>query len=139
MAGINMAKVFIGGIVAAIVMTIGEFVLNDIVLAEANTAAFENMNLPTPGGGAIFVFIGGGFLIGWIMLWLYASLRERMGAGPKTAACAGIVVWMLANLIASVNFAAMGIATVHVAAVATTWALVEYVLAAVAGAYFYSD
>lgn len=139
MAGINLGKVFIGGIVAAIVMTMGEFVLNDIVLAEANTAAFENMNLPTPGGGVIAVFIGGSFLIGWIMLWLYASLRDRMGAGPKTAACAGIVVWLLANLIASINFAAMGMATVQVAAMATTWALVEYVLAAVAGAYFYSD
>ncbi len=139
MAGINYGKVFVSGIVAAVVMTLGEFVLNEVVLVEAQTAAFERMNLEPPGGAAIGVFIGLTFLAAWTMMWLYAAIRGPMGAGPKTAACAGIVTWLLMNFTASVSFAAMGMLPVGTVAVATAWGFVEFTLAAIAGAYFYRD
>lgn len=139
MEGINFGKVFVSGIVAAVVMTLGEFVLNEVVLVEAQTAAFERMNLEPPGGAAIGVFIGLTFLAAWTMMWLYAAIRGPMGAGPKTAACAGIVTWLLMNFTASVSFAAMGMLPAGTVAVATTWGFVEFNIAAIAGAYFYRD
>ena len=40
----------------------------------------------------VLVFLGGGVLL----MWLYAAIRPRYGPGPKTAAIAGFVFWMIA-------------------------------------------
>ena len=43
------------------------------------------------------------FLIGLFAGWLYAAIRPRYGAGPKTALCAGLFVWFLGYLLTSVT------------------------------------
>src|SRR5207249_3963498 len=41
------------------------------------------------------MFLAWGFLVGIFAVWLYAAIRPRYGAGPKTALCAGAAVWGL--------------------------------------------
>ena len=50
------------------------------------------------GGGALLMFLAWGFLVGIFAVWLYAAIRPRYGAGPKTALCAGAAVWGLGYL-----------------------------------------
>ena len=95
MTSINNSKVLISGIVAGVVMSISEFILNDVVLAEQNQAAFEALNVPEPGGGTIALFVGMTFVVAILTMWLYAVLRDRSGVGPKTAVCAAVFVWIL--------------------------------------------
>jgi hypothetical protein len=73
------------------------------------------------------------------MMWLYASLRDRLGPGPKTAMCAGIVVWVLYYLQGLSNFWILGMLGTPLVGIGLVWGLFELPIAAIAGAYFYSD
>jgi hypothetical protein len=43
---------------------------------------------------AVFVLLG--FVVGFVIAFLYAAMRTRLGAGPFTALAAGDTVWFLA-------------------------------------------
>ena len=60
---------------------------------------------------AAFLLVG--FLTGIYALWLYATLRPRLGPGPKTAAITGIAVWILGSLFAIVAPVAMHLFPYH--------------------------
>lgn len=139
MAGINMGKVLVGGIVAGIVATVGEFLLNEYVIAADMAESFATMNLPEPAGSTIAVFIVLTIVAMCATMWIYAALRSQMGAGPKTAACAGILAWVLGPLWVTPGLMAMGMMSTSAMVISLVWQLVEYPVAAIAGAYFYSD
>jgi hypothetical protein len=80
-----------------------------------------------------------GFLTGIYALWLYATLRPRMGPGPKTAAFAGVAVWILGSLIASVAPIAMHLFPYHLMGIGLLLALVEIVASTVLGAWLYKE
>lgn len=88
---INWGRVVLGGMVAGIVM---------IALATASAAIFGQQSLRAvaqllrPGMSALFLVFAFLFL-GMLMTWWYAAIRPRFGAGPKTAAIAGLAVWLL--------------------------------------------
>ena len=92
MCGINMGRVLLGGLLAGLVINIGEYVLNDLLLVEEWAAVSEALSLPPHEGSTILWFIIWGFVIGITMVWLYAAIRPRCGAGVKTAICAGLGV-----------------------------------------------
>jgi len=139
MAGINTAGVIKGGIVAGIIINISQSVLNVAVIGEQMEAALAARNLPPVGGSAIAVFIAMCFVLGLLMIWLYAAVRPRLGPGPQTAACVGLVVWTLIHLWGGVGGVLMGWYTWNIATIAILWGLAESALAAIAGAYFYKE
>ena len=102
MGRINWTRVILGGLVAGVIINISEYVLNGVVLAKDMEAAISALGRQM-GGGALAMFIAWGFLVGIFAVWLYAAIRPRYGAGPKTAACAGAAVWGLGYLLASVT------------------------------------
>lgn len=139
MAEINKAKVLVGGIVAGVVMTISQFVLNEYVLADAMTETFAAMNVEPPGGMAIMVFIVISFVAAIMTMKLYAVLRDRCGVGPKTAMCAGLFVWFLYYAAPTISWAVLGLMPQGTTVMTLIWTCVEMMVAATAGAYFYSD
>jgi hypothetical protein len=136
---INTGRVVVGGIVAGLVINVSEFVVNTLVLGPQMQEAMTRMQLPPMGGGAMGAFTVMGFAIGIVLLWLYAAIRPRYGAGPTTALCAGSAVWFLAYFYGSVGMVAMGMFPLRSMLIGLTWGLVELLLAAVAGAYFYKE
>lgn len=139
MGPINMAGVIKGGLVAGLVINASQTLLNVPVLGAEMEAALASRNLPPVGGGAIAVFVAMCFVLGVLTIWLYAAVRPRLGAGPKTAACIGLVIWTLIYFWGSVGSASMGFYPWSLAAIVMVWGLVESILAAVAGAYFYRE
>lgn len=139
MSRINWGKVVLGGLLAGLVVNIGEYVLNEIILAERWAAASAALGIAQPGGGVIVFFIIWGFIFGIAMIWLYAAIRPRYGAGPRTAACAGICAWFFAYLMGFGPTAIMGIFPSGLVLIALIWGLVELILAAVAGAWLYAE
>ena len=136
---INMTRVILGGLVAGLIINASEFLLNGVVLADAMKVQFAKMNLQEPGANAMAVFVAMGFVIGIATIWLYAAIRPRFGAGPKTAAIAGLAVWVLAYVYGTIGLEVLGMVPARMAAIGLTWGLAEVLVAAIGGAYFYQE
>jgi len=97
METINWRRVVLGGLLAGVVL---------IVLATASTALFigqlkpgtaqRAFRLSASGSAAVLFSIFVFLFLGLLMTWWYAAIRPRFGAGPKTAAIAGLAVWLVA-------------------------------------------
>ena len=53
MGKINFGRVLLGGLVAGLVINIGEYLLNGVVLAKQMEGTFRKMNVPAPDGNFI--------------------------------------------------------------------------------------
>jgi len=134
MTGINLARVVLGGLLAGLVINIGESMFNAWLFAADMEAAMVRLNLPPVGGSAIATFLALGFALGIVTVWVYAAIRPRFGPGVGTALCAGAVVWFLAYVYPSIGFAVMGMFPTRLVAIGLVWGLGEVLLASVAGA-----
>lgn len=139
MGKINIGRVFAGGLLAGLVINIGETILNTVVIADAMDAALQARNVPPIGGRAIASFVVMCFGLGIATTWLYAAIRPRFGAGVPTAVLTGAVVWFLAYLFPGIGNVVLQLFPAGPTAIALAWGLVEIVLAAVAGAWVYQE
>ncbi len=140
MAQINAGRVIAGGLLAGLIINVIEW-LSGLVFASTYEDMFAALGLPEPGAGAMVILIIGGFVIGIIMVWIYAAIRPRFGPGPKTALLAGLAVWLLAWVWQMVVPVAMGIYSMSVLmwVLAIIWTFVEVELAALAGGWLYKE
>ena len=142
MGKINWTRVTLGGLVAGLIINIFEYVfeyvLNGVVLAKDMEAAITALGRQM-GGGALLMFSVWGILVGIFAVWLYAAIRPRYGAGPKTAACAGAAVWGLGYLLASVTPIALHLFPRHLMAIGLAVGLVEVIAGTLAGAWLYRE
>ncbi len=139
MANINVGKVILGGLVAGVVLNVGEAILNLQVLSSAMEEFNKKFNLTPPGGGFIATMTILMFIFGIVTVFVYAAIRPRFGAGPKTAVIAGVLVWFLSFFYASLLNMLLGLFATQPAVLAMGWELVQTVLASVAGAWFYKE
>lgn len=139
MVRINIGRVVLGGLVAGLVINASEFVLNAVVLGEDMAAAIQRLNLPPIGGRALVGFVVFGFALGIALIWLYAAIRPRFGAGPRTAVIAGAAVFFFAYLYPGLGMQLMGLFPARVMAISLTWGLVEVLIGSIAGAALYQE
>ena len=141
MGKINLSRVILGGLVAGLVINIGEFILNEPILGRQWVAAMESLNRQpiANSAGNIGIFVVSGFILGIIMIWTYAAIRPRMGAGPSTAICAGLLVWFFVYLYPSGYFMAMNLFPRSMILLAVVWGLFEIPIAALAGGWLYQE
>ena len=136
---INFGRVILGGLVAGLVLNLGEFLLNEVVFVKQMEEMFRRINVPRPGTTFIATAIGITFLLGIVMVWLYAMLRTRFGPGPKTAVIAAFVIWFCVYFYCGIlNATLFGLPT-HLVLIGFVWGIVEYGLAAIAGAWLYKE
>ena len=134
-----MGRVILGGLAAGLVLNIGEFILNEPILGERWRAAMTTLNREAIGGSAIAIFVVGAFLLGIAMIWTYAAIRPRLGAGPRTAVCAGLLVWFFSYLYPSAGFIALDLFPTDLILIGIVWGFFELPIAAVAGAWLYKE
>jgi hypothetical protein len=139
---INWGRVFLGGIVAGLVINVSETLLNAVVVkddwAEAMRALGKDAAVAMS-GSAMAVWILWGFLAGIGIVWGYAAIRPRYGPGPRTASIAGIGAWFFACFLANLAMMNMGLFPRKLITIGLVWGLVEYIIAAVAGAWAYKE
>ncbi len=138
MGKINWNRVILGGLVAGAIINIFESVLNGVILAKDMEAAIKALGRQM-GGGALATFIVWGFLVGIFAVWLYAAIRPRYGAGPKTALCAGAAVWGLGYLLASVTPLAPHLFPRRLMAIGLAVGLIEALVGTLVGAWLYRE
>lgn len=139
MTGINMARVLVGGIVAGLVINIGEFILNMFVIGAEMEALVARMSLPPLGGRQIGIFVVLVFALGIGTVWFYAAIRPRFGPGVGTALCAGAAVWFFAYLYPSLSMMTMGVFPAGMTMLAVVWGLAEVLAGAALGAWVYQE
>jgi hypothetical protein len=142
MGAINWGRVIGGGLLAGLVMNIGEAALHGGILGQEAAELFKARGIPdTPEPWQMIALIGMTFVLGITSVWLYAAIRPRYGAGPKTAICAGLAVWVLAHVWSSVYIGAgfTGLITPKLAWLPLGWGLFEAPLGTLAGAWLYRE
>jgi hypothetical protein len=138
MGGMNVGGVVKGGLVAGLVINVGEFILNGVVVADAWAAATQALGIEQ-GAAAMSVYVIGAFVMGLVGVWLYAAARPRLGAGPATAVKMGLVVWALACLWPIASFMTMGLLPRSLLLISLVWEVVEVPLAIAVGAWLYKE
>jgi hypothetical protein len=136
----NLGRVILGGLVAGLVMNVGEFVLNGVILHNAMVEWGTKHNLPPEPNATFFVIaIGLTFMLGIVMIAAYALIRSRVGPGPRTAIIAALLMWFGIYFYSGViNGIILKIPTNELA-IGIAWGLVEYAVAAIAGAWLYKE
>lgn len=98
MGKINMGRVVLGGMLAGLVLIVLATVFTALFIGQEELrAAVQAMRPPTIKGAAPVFLVFAFFFLGILMTWWYAAIRPRFGPGPKTAAIAGLAVWLTAN------------------------------------------
>ena len=139
MAGINLTRVLLGGLVAGLVINIGEFVLNQVVLKEQWDAVLEKFGLADYTTGQAIAIIVITFLFGVVTVWFYAAMRPRFGPCPKAAIIAGLTMWVIAWVLLTASIFVSGMIPASINYTTMIWGLFESPLAALAGAFFYKE
>ena len=139
MGKINLKGVIVGGLVAGVVLNIVDFLLFGVVLKDQMAAMMQAMGKPPMSNGMMLWFVFLDFLYGIYLVWLYAAIRPRFGAGPGTAIKAGLVSWVAVGLFHALFEAPMGMMPQNTMILITLVALVQQPLAAVVGARLYTE
>jgi hypothetical protein len=138
MGRVNVKGVIFGGLVAGLVLNVIDFLVWGVWL-KADMAAMMQSAGRGPIDNLIPLFVVLDFMYGIVLVYLYAAIRPRFGAGPGTAVHAGVILWLIAALLHAVGEAPMGLMPRRLYLIGTVVGLVEYLVAAVAGAKFYRE
>ena len=136
---INFGRVLLGGLVAGLILNIGEYLLNDKVLAKEMGQFFKKCGFPLPGTTFIVIAVVITFILGIVIVAGYAAIRPRFGPGPKTAIIAGLFAWFGVVVYGNVIALGLGIIPTNMFALVLGWEIVEYLLATLAGAWLYRE
>lgn len=139
MSNINVGRVIGGGLLAGIVYNAGEAFLNLVILKDAADAMVKKLNIPPVGDDFIMRATLMMFVVGIVNVFLYAAMRPRFGAGPKTAAIAGVFVWFLAFVYFAIMATWMGLFEMSASLIGLAFELPEAILASLAGAWIYKE
>jgi hypothetical protein len=129
----------IAGLVAGVVLNIGEYLLNTVVLGSQMEEMFRRFNVPQPGAKFIAVAVVMTFVLGLVLVFIYALIRPRLGPGPATAIWAAVIAWFCVGLYPGILNALLFEVPVSLVLIGLGWALVEYSLAALVGGWLYRE
>jgi hypothetical protein len=136
----NIGRLILGGIVAAIIYFIGDGVVHGALLKQHWASILGAINvdadkaLKTP---AIFGLYD--LVKGLAAIWIYAAIRPRFGPGAGTAAIAGFVTWLVAIPLPLIGLIPMKFFPASLVALWSVYALVPMLIGAVAGAWLYRE
>ena len=140
MGKINMGRVIIAGLVAGLVADLLGYLVDGMLLAPQWADGMKALGHADFSSNQWIWFNLLGLVSGIVLIWIYAAIRPRFGAGAKTAAYAGLVVWVIGALLPNLSFMWVGGLFSHrLMAMTTLGALVEIVVGAIAGAALYQE
>jgi hypothetical protein len=135
----NIGRVILGGLVAGVVLNVGEVVLNEVVLGAQMKEFFSSHLFPEAPGYFMAVAVVATLVLGIVMVFGYAAIRPRFGPGPKTAIIAALFAWFGIYLYSGIIIGILFGSPLKIMLLVLAWGLVEYVLAAMAGAALYKE
>jgi hypothetical protein len=139
---INTSRVILGGLVAGIILFGLMGALHHLILMNdwmAWKAAMGGVIHAPSIHRSMALWFAMSVVFGITGVWIYAGIRPRYGAGPKTAFLAGFLLWLSGHVTAALNQLALGILPRHITVVSCAGALVAILLSTLAGAAIYKE
>ena len=139
---INTGKVVVGGLVAGVVMNVSGFLvqgmllgkrMEDEMVAVAPTLQGRGMDAGSMTGRVLTQFV-----VGILLVWLYAAMRPRFGPGPKTAMYAALVIW-LCGFLFYLDWLYLGMMSAGLYAMVSIAMAITLAIAAWVGAMLYKE
>jgi hypothetical protein len=140
MGKIKWSRVVLGGLLAGVVLNVVDWLTYGVWLKADMAAAMTALGKsPAAMDSAIPLWIALDFVSGIGLLWVYAAIRPRFGAGVKTAVIAGLAVWFFVGLVHAIAESPMGFMPQSLMTLGTCVALIALPVATVVGAYVYKE
>jgi hypothetical protein len=110
MARINWGRLILGGLIAAIIMFLTDGFIHEQLVNADWKAVYAGLGAVEPDahGSSMIYFALFELGRGFISMLLYATMRAYFGAGPKTAAIAGVAGWIAFSLTGPAQFIPLG-------------------------------
>jgi hypothetical protein len=141
MASINAGRVVIGGLLAGVVMNAFDMFWNGVVLMDDMMGIAQRLGMD-PAAATSFSsaipWIAVDFVIGLAVVWNYAAIRPRFGAGVRTALLAGVAPWLTATAVVF-GFTSMGLMPMAAFVKGTLATIVTMAMGSIAGAWAYKE
>lgn len=138
MARVDMRRVVLGGLVAAVIVNAFEAAFAFLMRSDWE-AAIQRLGIRPAPGPATGLPIAWSFVVGIVSVWLYAAIRPRYGPGAGTAVRAALAVWALSSLSFAIALGSLGFLPPRLAASMSVWSLVEVIVAMLAGSFLYRE
>ena len=139
MFGINLRRLLLGGLVAGLVANVFDFVITSYVMATEFSAMLARLSLGEEALQSwIWLFALADFLWGFLLVFTYAAIRPRFGAGPRTALIGAVILW-LALALGVLILMAIGLHTPRSYLMSSALYLVSAIVASVVGAALYRE
>ena len=139
--GINYARVALGGLAAGVVANVCDFLISTYFMADDLQRLTRRLSLDwsvVNGSAVLVTWTVVDFIYATLIVWTYAAIRPRLGPGPKTALCAGLVIYSAVTVVLF-GFQSMGIFTLDSFIKNSLLSLVTAVLASLVGGAVYKE
>lgn len=139
MGKINWNRVILGGLAAGVVVNVITFLASNFLYAQELAAVGERLGDAAQRSGVdTATLVVTRLATGIFAVWLYAAIRPRFGAGPKTALSAGFAVWVLAWL-ANAPTIVTGLYPAGLLAMVAVVSIVNSLASTLLGAWLYKE
>jgi hypothetical protein len=101
----NTKRIVLGGLAAGLVLDVLDGIINGVIFAPSWFAAYTALGLPAHNPMIPAYWLSFDLVAGVVIAWLYAAMRPRFGAGPRTAVYAALIVWLISRLTMSSHMA----------------------------------
>ena len=91
----NWKRIWTGTLLAWIAVAGIGYIIHHVILASAWSSLMQSGLIRTPPSFIVPIILLQDFAIGFILTWLYALVRPRLGPGPKTATLTAAIAWFL--------------------------------------------
>jgi hypothetical protein len=141
MSRVNWIRLIIGGVIASVILFLTDGFFHERVVAADWAAVFTALGIKppveTPANLLYFAIyeVGRGFLA----MILYGLMRPCCKPGPKTAAIAGVVVWLAFSVTGPAQFIPLGFFSHGLWVKVGGFHLITSIIATIAGAAFYRE
>lgn len=139
MGRISITRMFLGGLLAGLVICFGEYIMGWLILGGQWAEVLAEAGTGDLGAGQIASLAVIALLYGIALIWIYAAIRPRFGPGPKTAIVAGLTMWVVAYFLVCAYVIVIDVYPPGLLVAAAVWGLFELPIAAVAGACLYQE
>jgi hypothetical protein len=138
---INWGRVVAGGLTAAVIAFFSDGFLHEKLVGADWSAVYRALGIAEPehdaSGLAYFAVFELGR--GLVSVLFYALMRAQFGAGPRTAAWAGVAAWIAFSLTGPAQFVPLGFYSNALWLKVSAFQLVSSIVATVAGAALYKE
>ncbi len=135
---INVKSVLTSGLIAGLIISLSAITMVPVVGNEMDLV-LENRGLPPLSNMAMLFFVILSFINGISLILLYALVKERLGAGIRTAVIVSVAFWFITYFLSNASLIAYGFMPVRLTIIGTIWGLGELLLAGIVGSKLYKE